>query len=41
MFGIRALKVLVGKSEGNISLRTHKHSWDDDIKIDIKWEWMA
>jgi hypothetical protein len=30
---------LVGKSEGNISLRTHRHNWEDNIKIDIKMGW--
>jgi len=30
---------LVGKSEGNISLTTHRHSLEDNIKIDIKIGW--
>jgi hypothetical protein len=29
----------VGKSEGNISLRTHRPNWEDNIKIDIKMGW--
>jgi hypothetical protein len=27
---------LVGKSEGKKPLGTHKHRWEDDIKVDIK-----
>jgi hypothetical protein len=29
----------VGKSEGEISHRTHRRSWGDNIKIDIKMGW--
>jgi hypothetical protein len=29
----------VRKSEGKISLTTHRLSWEDNIKIDIKMGW--
>jgi hypothetical protein len=29
----------VRKSEGNISLRKHRLSWENNIKIDIKMGW--
>jgi hypothetical protein len=29
----------VGKCEGKISLRTHRASWEDNIKMDIRIGW--
>jgi hypothetical protein len=31
--------VLLEKSERKISLRTHRPSWEDNIKMDIKIGW--
>jgi hypothetical protein len=30
---------LVGKGEGNITLGRHRLGWEDNIKIDLKWDW--
>ena len=37
MYGRRAYKILVWKSEGKISLRTHRLSWEDNI-IKMGWD---
>ena len=37
MYGRRAYKILVGKSEGKLSLRTHRLSWEDNI-IKMGWD---